>query len=166
MDHSAPVLGYRLQEPDRPGTLDAERARALGVADGPDMGRLKVGQEVPGAGGRTVRPEEVVGPGGAGPSLVFSSDTRPCASLSRLAEGADLLIHDSTFTDEHTDRAAETGHSTARQAARTAADAGVGQLWLWHFSQRYRDAERHLAEAREVFSEIEASADGLQVRCE
>lgn len=163
MDHTAPVLGYRLQEADRPGALDVERARDLGVPEGPALGRLKAGEPVTAEDGRTVTPEEVVGPSRAGRSLVFSSDTRPNPGLTELAAGADMLVHDATFTDEHAERAAETGHSTARQAAATAAAAGAGRLWLWHFSQRYRDVEVHLREARAVFLGTEASHDGLRV---
>jgi len=163
MDHSAPVLGYRLQEPDVPGRLDMERDRRLGVPEGPDLGRLKAGEAVTGEGGRTVDPEEVVGPGRPGRSLVFSSDTRPNPALTALATGADLLVHDSTFTEEHRDRAAETGHSTAAQAAATARDAGVGALRLWHFSQRYRDPDTHIAEARRLFPATEGSEDGLSL---
>jgi ribonuclease Z len=163
MDHTAPVLGYRLQEADSPGPLDAERARALGVPAGPALGRLKAGEAVALDDGRVVAPEAVVGPARAGRSLVFSSDTRPNPALTQLAAGADALIHDATFTDAHADRAAETGHSTARQAAHTAAEAGVGRLWLWHFSQRYRDEAAHLAQARAVFAATEASYDGCRV---
>ncbi|MFA9460701.1 ribonuclease Z [Thiohalorhabdus methylotrophus] len=163
MDHSAPVLGYRLQELDQPGRMDAERARALGVPEGPALGRLKAGETVIGADGRTVRPEEVVGRSRPGRSLVFSSDTRPNRNLTELAEGADLLVHDSTFTGEHRERANETGHSTAAQAAATAREAGVGTLYLWHFSQRYRDSDTHLSEARAVFPATEASVDGLSL---
>ncbi|MFP4560190.1 MAG: ribonuclease Z [Thiohalorhabdus sp.] len=164
MDHSAPVLGYRLQEPEQPGRLDAERARALGVPAGPALGRLKAGESVAGEGGRVVRPEEVVGPGRPGRSLVFSSDTRPNRGLVELAAGADLLVHDATFTEPLADRAEETGHSTAAQAAATACEAEVGTLYLWHFSQRYADAEAHLAEARAVFPATEAAADGLSLQ--
>jgi ribonuclease Z len=163
MDHTAPVLGYRVQEADRPGALDVERARALGVPEGPAMGRLKAGETVTAEDGRTVTSGEVVGSPAPGRSLVFSSDTRPNPGLTNLAAGADLLIHDATFTDEHAERAAETGHSTARQAAETAVAAGVGRLWLWHFSQRYRDEATHLAQARELFPATEASHDGLRV---
>jgi ribonuclease Z len=160
MDHTAEVLGYRVQAPDRPGTLDVARARALGVADGPDMGRLKAGEAVTAADGSRVDPGTVLGPGRAGASLTYSADTRPNPALTELAAGTDLLIHDATFTAEREGRAAETGHSTAAQAAATARDAGVGRLVLWHFSQRYRDAETHLAEARAVFPASEAAADG------
>ena len=163
MDHTAPVLGYRLQEPDRPGRLDAPRASALGVPEGPAMGQLQRGEAVTTPAGRPVTPAEVVGPPRRGRGLVFSSDTRPCPALTDLARGADLLVHDATFTEAHRARARETGHSTARQAGQTAAQAGVGALWLWHFSQRYRDEEAHLAEAREVFAATEAGADGLKV---
>jgi ribonuclease Z len=163
MDHTAPVLGYRLQEPEQPGRLDAGRARALGVAEGPAMGRLKAGEAVTTADGRRVAPEEVVGAPAPGRSLVFSSDTRPNPGLTDLARGADFLVHDATFTDGHAERAAETGHSTAAQAAATARDAGVGRLCLWHFSQRYRDATEHLEQARALFPETEVSTDGLGV---
>ncbi|KPV39224.1 hypothetical protein AN478_13225 [Thiohalorhabdus denitrificans] len=163
MDHSVPVLGYRLQEPDQPGHLDVERARRLGVPEGPALGRLKAGETVEGEGGRMVRPEEVVGPGRSGRSLVFSSDTRPNRNVVALAAGADLLVHDSTFTEAHLARAGETGHSTAAQAAATARDAGADTLYLWHFSQRYADPDTHLAEARAVFPATEAAADGLSL---
>jgi ribonuclease Z len=160
MDHTAEVLGYRVQAPDRPGTLDVARARALGVADGPDMGRLKAGQVVTAADGSRVDPAAVLGPTSRGPSLTYSADTRPNPELTALAAGSDLLIHDATFTAERAARAAETGHSTAGQAAATARDAGVGRLVLWHFSQRYRDTQGHLDEARAVFPASEAAADG------
>lgn len=160
MDHTAPVLGYRVQASDRPGRLDVARARALGVADGPAMGRLKSGEGVTTAQGRRVEPAEVVGPPGRGASLTYSADTRPNVELTRLAAGTDLLIHDATFTAEHAERAAETGHSTAEQAAATAREAGVGRLVLWHFSQRYRDPRGHLDEARAVFPATEAAGDG------
>ncbi len=161
MDHTAPVLGYRLQEPDRPGPLDAARAAALGVPEGPAMGRRKAGEAVTTPDGRTVGPEELVGPPRRGRSAVFSSDTRPCADLTELARGAGLLVHDSTFTEAHRDRATETGHSTAAQAAVTAREAGVAALSLWHFSQRYRGPETHLAEARALFTPTEAAGDGM-----
>ncbi|HKL77213.1 MAG TPA: ribonuclease Z [Gammaproteobacteria bacterium] len=163
MDHTAPVLAYRLQEPEQAGRLDADRARALGVPEGPDLGRLKRGETVVTPAGRSVAPDEVVGTAAPGRSLVFSSDTRPNPALTGLAQGTDLLVHDATFTAEHTERAAETGHSTAAQAATTAREAGVTALYLWHFSQRYRDATDHLAQARAVFPQTEASADGLGV---
>jgi ribonuclease Z len=163
MAHTAPVLGYRVEEPRRPGRLDVERARALGVPDGPAMGRLKAGEAVTTPEGRRVAPGEVVGPPAPGRSLVFSSDTRPCPALTDLARGADVLVHDATFTQAHRDRAVDTGHSTAREAALTAQQSGAHTLYLWHFSQRYRDPETHLAEARAVHPAVEAASDGDRV---
>ena len=163
MDHTADVLGYRLQEPERPGALDVGRARALGVPDGPAMGRLKAGEAVVTPTGEWVHPEEVVGKAAPGRSLVFSSDTRPCSKLTELARGTDLLVHDATFTEAHAERAVDTGHSTAREAAVTAGQSGVGRLYLWHFSQRYAEARDHLAEARAVYKATEAAQDGTTV---
>jgi ribonuclease Z len=95
---------------------------------------------------------------------VYSSDTRPCASLIEAAEDADLLIHECTFSEEELGRAAETRHSTARQAAEVAARAGVHRLVLTHFSARHSEqAHRLVKEAREIYPAVEAADDGLEI---
>jgi len=130
--HRSPAYGYVLFEDERPGVFDPRRAVALGLTPGPDFGRVQRGEDVGG-----VQPEQVMGPPRPGRKLVISGDTTPCASLSIAAHGADLLIHEATFAHEETERAAETGHSTAAQAATVARDAEVRMLALNHVSTRY-----------------------------
>jgi ribonuclease Z len=139
------AYGYAVVEDERPGRFDAELAAARGVRPGPDFGRLQHGEVVDG-----VHPEEVVGPARPGRKVVVSGDTAPCDTLEVAAHGADLLVHEATFTDEERDRARETLHSTARQAARTALDADVRLLALVHVSTRYGGGEIR-DEARDVF---------------
>jgi ribonuclease Z len=126
------ALGYVLYEDPRPGQFDPEAATALGVVPGPEFGCLQRGEVV-----RGVRPEQVLGPPRAGRKVVISGDTTPCETLAVASHAADLLLHEATFAEEERDRAAETGHSTAAQAATLARDAGVAMLALTHFSTRY-----------------------------
>ena len=145
VDHRVAAFGYAFVEHDRPGRFDAAAARALGVTEGPDFGRLQRGEEVAG-----VRPEQVVGPPRPGRRVVVSGDTRPFQTTEVYAHDADVLVHEATFLEDERARARETGHSTASQAARLARDAGVRLLALTHLSTRYfpRDVRD---EAREVF---------------
>lgn len=131
-----PALGYALVEDKRPGRFDEARARELGVAPGPDFGRLQQGEAVRGGGGE-VLPEQVLGEARAGRKLVLTGDTSPCEMTRAIAQGADLLVHEATFMHEDLDRAQETGHSTARQAAQLAAECDVKLLALTHISTRY-----------------------------
>ena len=143
--HRTEAYGYALIEDDRPGRFDADLATARGVAFGPDFGRLQRGETVNG-----VTPDEVVGPARPGRLVVLSGDTAPCDAIAAAAEGADLLVHEATFTEEERDRARQTGHSTAKQAALLAEEAGVRMLALTHLSTRYGGGEIK-AEARAVF---------------
>jgi ribonuclease Z len=151
--HRGEAYGYALFEDDRPGRFDAELAASLGVTPGPDFGRLQRGETVGG-----VRPEQVVGEARRGRRLVFSGDTSPCDMVRVAADGADVLVHESTFTSEERERALETGHSTARQAAELAAEAGVRLLALTHLSTRYAGGEIR-DEARTVFPRTEVPRD-------
>ena len=126
------ALGYVLYEDPRPGEFDPETATALGVVPGPEFGYLQRGETV-----RGVRPEQVLGPPRAGRKIVISGDTSPCETLRIASHDADVLLHEATFAEEERARAAETGHSTAAQAATLARDAGVTLLALTHFSTRY-----------------------------
>jgi ribonuclease Z len=148
--HRGTAFGYALVEEPRPGRFDAELAMSLGVASGPDFGRLQNGETVGG-----VRPEHVLGPERAGRRVVISGDTAPCERVEVAASGADVLVHEATFTDDDRVRAGETGHTTARQAAELAASADVGLLALTHVSTRYvHDREGShpiLDEARATF---------------
>jgi ribonuclease Z len=149
----AASFGYALVEDPRPGHLDPRLAEQLGVRPGPDFGRLQRGETVSG-----VRPEEVMGSPREGRKLVFSGDSAPCEALAIAAHQADLLVHEATFAEEEADRARETSHSTARQAATIARDAEVRLLALTHFSSRYAGGEL-LDEARAVFAPTEAPRD-------
>ncbi len=145
--HRAPSFGYVLYEDERPGAFDPDVAQSLGLVPGPEFGRLYRGETI-----RGVTPEQVMGPQRPGRKLVISGDTSPCEQLAIAAHRADLLIHEATFADDEQDRAEETGHSTASQAAAVAAQAEVTMLALTHFSTRYpprvlRD------EARAIFKE-------------
>jgi ribonuclease Z len=151
--HRGEAYGYALIEADRPGRFDAELAASLGVTPGPDFGRLQRGETVGG-----VAPEQVVGETRRGRKLVFSGDTSPCDMVRVAADGADVLVHEATFTSEERERALETGHSTARQAAELAAEAGVGLLALTHLSTRYAGREIR-DEARAIFPRTEVPRD-------
>jgi ribonuclease Z len=163
-DHRADTVGYALAEHIRLGRFHPERARELGVPEGPLWGRLHKGETVSLEDGRTVSPAELVGTPRHGRTLVYSGDTRPHLALLEAARGADLLIHEATFGGDEAARAVETGHSTAAEAARIALDAGVRRLVLTHISPRYsRDAPELLAEARAVFPETTIARDGMVV---
>jgi ribonuclease Z len=142
-----------------------EKARARGVPSGPDFGKLQRGEPVTLPDGTTVRPEDVLGAARSGRRLAISGDTRPCASLTRAAKDADLLIHEATFSDDEQERAIETRHSTAREAARVAREAGVRRLILTHLSSRHdTDPSKLLAQAREEYKgPAEVAHDGLTV---
>jgi ribonuclease Z len=117
--------------------------------------------------GRTVTPADLVGPPRPGRTVVYSGDTRPHLAVFEASKGADLLIHEATFGEDEADRAIETGHSTAAEAARIALEAGVRRLVLTHISPRYtRDAPELLAEARAVFPETTIARDGMVVEVE
>ena len=162
--HRADTVGYALAEHTRLGRFHPERARELGVPEGPLWGRLHKGETVTLDDGRTVSPPDLVGAPRRGRTLVYSGDTRPHLALLEAARGADLLIHEATFGGDEAERAVETGHSTAAEAARVALEAGVRRLVLTHISPRYtRDAPELLAEARAVFPETAIARDGMTV---
>jgi ribonuclease Z len=149
-------------EEERPGAFDVDAARALGVTPGPDFGVLQRGGEVVTSAGRTVRPGEVLGEARRGRTVVITGDTEPCAGTLEAARGADVLVHEATFLDEERDRARETRHSTAREAAALAAEAGVGLLALTHLSSRVMPREVR-AEAEAVFRDVIVPRDFDQV---
>jgi len=163
VDHVVPSLAYALIEKPRPGKFNPKRAKALGVPEGPLWSRLQHGSAVKLPNGRVVKPEEVVGAPRPGRKIVYSGDTRPTRELVRLAENADLLIHDATFDDQLKDRALEDGHSTPSQAAETAKEAGVKRLILTHISARYENQTLLEKQARKVFPRADVAEDYLCV---
>jgi ribonuclease Z len=157
VDHGVRAQGYALIENERPGHFDEVRARELGVAPGPSFGLLQRGEAVTGADGQ-VLPEQVLGDPRRGRKIVITGDTAPCDMTKHVAHEADLLIHEASFMQEDVDRAAETRHSTAKQAAELAKEANVRLLALTHVSPRYSGAEIR-DEARKVFERTLVPAD-------
>ncbi len=160
LTHRTFTAGYRVDEDDRPGRFFPEKARALGVTDERLFGTLQRGTPVTRDDGTVVHPRDVMGPPRPGVTWAYVTDTRPCAAGRALARHADLLVHDATFSEAHRARAADTGHSTAREAARVAQAAGAKQLALTHFSARYPTPEVLVEEARDVFSASVAAEEG------
>lgn len=149
----AQAYGYAVVEDARPGHLDPQLAERLGVTPGPDFGRLTRGETING-----VKPEQVMGPAREGRKIVISGDTLPCEAVALAAHEADLLVHEATFAEEEAERAGQTGHSTARQAAELARDARVRMLALTHVSTRYAGGDLR-DQARAVFPNTEAPRD-------
>jgi ribonuclease Z len=163
-EHGGGSVGYALKEHERPGRFDPDKARAAGVPEGHLWGQLQRGETVDLADGRKVSANGIVGPKRPGRLVVFTGDTRPCAAVVDAAQGADLLIHEATFGEEEKERAKETGHSTAREAAQIALAAKARRLVLSHVSARYSiSAEELVKEAREVFKETTVAKDGMTI---
>lgn len=160
MDHS---LAYTLIEKLRPGRFHIEKAKELRVPEGPLWSKLQDGSAVKLPSGRIVKPEMVLGPPRSGRKIVYTGDTRRSKNLVKLAENADMLIHEATFDDELMERAMEDGHSTPSMAAETAKEAGAKWLVLTHISARYKDAGLLLEQARKVFSNTDVAQDFLRL---
>ena len=156
--HGVSSIGYALLEHPRPGRFDVEGADALGVPPGPERGALQRGDSVTLPDGRTITPDAVLGPARAGRKLVITGDTMPAGSVLEISHAADLLVHEATFGEDEADRARETMHSTAREAAELAREAEVAMLALTHLSNRYFGSEL-AREARAVFAETVVPKD-------
>ncbi len=163
-EHGGGSVGYAVREHERRGRFDVERAREAGIPEGPLWGKLSKGEPIELDDGRRLTPDGFVGPKRSGRLVVFTGDTRPCAAVVDAAKGADLLIHEATFGEEEKDRAKETGHSTAREAAQVALAAKARRLVLSHVSARYSiSADELVKEAREVFKETTVAKDGMTI---
>lgn len=163
-EHQGQALGYALVEEERRGRFNPDLARELGIPEGPLWGQLHRGRAVTLDDGRVIESSVLVGPTRPGRKVVLTGDTRPSDATVEIARGADLLVHEATFGDEEAVRAAETGHSTAREAASVALRAGVRELALTHFSARYsRDASELLREAKQVFPAVVCARDGMEI---
>jgi ribonuclease Z len=163
LSHRIPTYGYAMQERDKPGTFDVARAEALGIPKGPLYGRLQRGQPVTLPDGRTVYSHDVLGPPKPGRRIGYCLDTRPCPEASRLARDADLLLYDSTLAPGAEAEAAEKGHSTARQAAVLAKEAGVKRLLLTHISARYTSARELLVGLEGLHDDIVMARDLMEL---
>jgi ribonuclease Z len=156
--HGVQSLGFALVEHPRPGRFDVVAADALGVPSGPKRGLLQAGESVTLADGRIVVPDEVLGPPREGRTVVLGGDTAPSATVLEAARRAEVLVHEATFLDEERERAQETAHSTALEAAELAREAEVGLLALTHLSNRYFGPEV-VREARTIFPDTVVPKD-------
>jgi ribonuclease Z len=156
-EHGVSAVGYALIEGPRPGRFDVEASDALGVAS-PQRGLLQRGESIELDEGRVITPDEVLGPPRAGRRVVLAGDTAPSAVVLEIARDADVLVHEATFLDEERDRARETAHSTALDAAEIARDAEVSLLALTHLSNRYFGPEV-AREARTIFPDTVVPKD-------
>jgi ribonuclease Z len=156
--HGRSALGYAFVEDARPGRFDDEAADALGVPFGPERGVLQRGEPVTLSDGRVVSPEQLVGEPRAGRRVVLAGDSAPSEHVVAASTGADLLVHEATFCAEEEERARETSHSTAADAAAVALAAGVRMLALIHLSSRYFGSEV-AREARAIFPDTVVPKD-------
>ena len=156
--HGVSSVGYALVEDDRPGRFAVETADSLGVPSGPERGALQRGEPVTLADGRVVTPDQVLGEPRPGRTIVIAGDTGPSPTVVEAARGAELLVHEATFLEDERERARETAHSTALEAAELARDAEVSMLALTHLSNRYFGPEA-AREARAVFPDTVVPRD-------
>ncbi|MDG7035952.1 MAG: ribonuclease Z [Nitrososphaerota archaeon] len=156
--HSVPSYSYMFVEDDRPGRFHPEEAIRMSVPKGPLWGELQHGKSVS-VGDRVIEPGGIVDSPVKGLRVGISGDTRPTASLVRFFHGADLLIYESTFSQELSDKAVESFHSTAEEAGALANAANVGHLILYHFSERYRRIDGLVREARRSFKRVSGARD-------
>ena len=166
--HRVPAYAYRVDQKPRAGRFDVERARALGIPPGPIYADLKAGREVVLEDGRIINGASLCGPERPGCSVVYCTDTVFSEAAVELSQGADLLIHESTFSHAEAEMAFARQHSTSTMAAQTALAAGVKQLMLTHLSPRYVPGnpvtpDDLLSEARAIFPNTELAKDFLSV---
>ncbi len=158
VDHRTQAVGYVIAEATRPGRFDVATADALGVPPGRERGALQRGNSVTLASGVTIHPDQVLGVERPARSVALTGDTAPAATVVAAAEGVDLLVHEATFCGDELQRARETGHSTAGQAALVAREAGAKMLALTHVSSRYFGREVG-DEARQLFPNTVVPSD-------
>jgi ribonuclease Z len=162
LNHSKPCYGYCFEEDERPGVFFPEKARELGVPEGPLWAKLQGGETVANEDGKSVEAADILGPPRSGRKFSYVTDTLYLKTIAPEVSGSDLLICEGMFTDDLAESAAEKKHLTARQAGVIARDAGgVKKLGLIHYSPRYteRELKTLLAEARTEFPESHLTRD-------
>jgi ribonuclease Z len=162
-NHAIESYAFAFEEKPRPGKFYPKKALAFGVVVGELWSRLQRGEEITLADGKVVKPADVMGPMRAGRKIVYTGDTRPFEAFAKFAEDADLVIHDCTFDDSLTEKAALDGHSTPTQAATQAELAGAKQLVLSHISARYPNAGLLLDQAKKVFPNTLLAEDFMEL---
>lgn len=161
-NHSIPAYSYRFEEKDRPGRFNIEKAKQLGIPEGKLWNQLQNGHEIK-VGDRVVKPSEVLGEKRSGKKIGISGDTRPTKELEEFFRNCNYLSFDSTFLDELKDKAVETHHSTAKEAAMLAKNANVENLILTHFSARYKDESVLVNEAKTIHGSVIGAKDLLAI---
>ena len=162
-NHAVDSYAYAFIEKPRPGKFYPKKALTLGVPEGELWSKLQDGEEIKLADDRVVKPSDVMGPLRSGRKIVYTGDTRPFEGFAKFAAGADLVIHDCTFDDSLSEKAAVDGHSTPSQAAGQAKAAGAKRLVLTHISARYPDASVLLEQAKKVFAHTMLAEDFMEL---
>ncbi|MDH3191824.1 MAG: ribonuclease Z [Nitrosopumilus sp.] len=161
-NHSIAAFSYLFKEKDKPGRFNVEKAKELKIPEGNLWNKLQNGNSIE-INGKIITPDQVLGEKRSGKKVGISGDTMPTKELEKFFENSDYLIFDSTFLDEIKEKAEETCHSTAKQAATLAKNAGVRNLILTHFSARYKDEVRHLEEAQAIHDSVITAKDLLKI---
>lgn len=161
-DHSITAFSYLIEEKDKPGRFNVEKAKELGIPEGELWNRLQNGNKV-NYNGITIKPEQILGEKRPGKKIGISGDTMPTEKLERFFDECDYLVFDSTFLEEEKQRAQDTCHSTAKQAAILGKNAKVKNLILTHFSARYKDETGHLREAKMIHDSVITASDLLEI---
>lgn len=156
--HSVPSLAYCLEEFDRPGLFNVTEAKRLGIPEGNLYSKLQHGEDIT-YQGRLIRANQIVGPLRKGRKIGISGDTRPTDKLSRFFRECDVLVFESTYSQDKLEKAIQNGHSTAAEAATLAKKSKVDKLILTHFSARYNDTSQLVSEARQIHHNVEAAED-------
>ncbi len=162
-EHSVPAFSFVFQEKDRPGRFHPDKAKEIGVPEGELWHKLQTGHEVK-VGNKTVKPSDVLGEKRPGKKIGISGDTRPTKKLEEFFKNCDYLVFDSTFKDDLKDKAIETFHTTAIEAAQLAKNANVLNLILTHFSARYKDNIELAEEAKKIHGSVIAAKDLLEIK--
>lgn len=161
-NHSVTAFSYLFEEKDKPGRFNVQKAKELGIPEGELWNKLQNGNNIS-INGKKIIPEQVLGEKRPGKKIGISGDTMPTKELEKFFEGSDYLVFDSTFLDKEKQKAQETSHSTAKQAATLAKNANVKNLVLTHFSARYKDEIGHLKEAQKIHNSVFTARDLLEI---
>jgi len=161
-NHSITAFSYLFEEKDKPGRFNVEKAKELGIPEGELWNKLQNGIDVIN-NEKIIKPEQVLGKKRPGKKIGISGDTMPTKELEEFFNECDYLVFDSTFLDEEKQRAQDTCHSTAKQAAELGKNANVKNLILTHFSARYKDEIGHKTEAEQIHNSVITAKDLLEV---
>ena len=161
-NHSITAFSYLIKEKDKPGRFNVEKVKELGIPEGELWNKLQNGNNI-NHNGIIIKPEQVLGEKRPGKKIGISGDTMPTEKLEKFFDECDYLVFDSTFLDEEKQRAEDTCHSTAKQAAILGKNAKVKNLILTHFSARYKDEIGHLNEAKKIHDSVITARDLLEI---